>query len=93
MDNFNARVIRPTLKAAGIPWHGWHALRRGLASNLVELGADPKIAQAILRHANVRTTLDFYIKARPEKTAAAIANLEDAFKKGQKAFEKKSRAS
>lgn len=84
MDNFNARVIRPTLKKAGIPWHGFHAFRRGLASNLVELGADPKIAQAILRHANVRTTMDFYIKARPEKTAAAMANLEKAFREVRK---------
>ena len=93
MDNFNARVIRPTLKEAGVPWYGWHAMRRGLASNLVELGADPKIAQAILRHANVRTTMDFYIKARPKKTVEAMTNLEKAFKEGQEAFEKKQKAS
>jgi hypothetical protein len=73
-------------------WHGWHAMRRGLASNVVTLGADPKIAQAILRHVNV-PQLDFYIKARPEKTAATMANLEKAFKKGQEAFEKKTKAS
>lgn len=94
MDNFNARVIRPTLKTAGIGFYsGWHGFRRGLASTLVELGADPKVAQAILRHANVRTTMDFYIKARPEKTAEAMASLEKAFKKGQKAFEKNAKAS
>lgn len=93
MDNFNARVIRPTLKKTQIPWHGWHAFRRGLASNLRDLGADPKIAQAILRHANVRTTLDFYTKVRPEQKAAAMNNLEAAFKRGQKAFERKLKAS
>lgn len=93
MDNFNARVIRPTLKEAKIPWHGWHAFRRGLASNLRDLGADSKIAQAILRHANVRTTLDFYTKVRPEQKTAAMNNLETAFKRGQKAFERKLKAS
>ena len=92
-DNFNARAIRPTLKKAEMPWHGWHAMRRGLASNLVELGADPKIAQAILRRANVRTTMDFYIKARPEKTVEAMTNLEKEFREGQEAFEKKAEAS
>jgi integrase len=93
MDNFNARVIRPALKKAGISWHGWHAFRRGLASNLRDLGADPKIAQAILRDANVRTTLDFYTKVRPEQKTAAMNNLETAFKRGQKQFEKKLKAS
>ena len=80
MDNFNARAVRPTLKKAGVPWLGFHAPRRGLASNLVELGADPKIAQAILRHANFRSAMNFCIKARPEKTAEAMANLEKAFR-------------
>jgi integrase len=92
MDNFNARVIRPTLKEANIPWHGWHAFRRGLASNLRDLGADAKVAQAILRHANVRTTLDFYTKVRPEQRTSAMNSLEVAFKRGQKQF-KKSKAS
>jgi len=89
MDNFNARVIRPTLKEAKIPWHGWHAFRRGLASNLRDLGADPKVAQAILRHANVRTTLDFYTKVRPEQRTEAMNKLQTAFKRGQRTFEKR----
>jgi integrase len=89
MDNFNSRVIRPTRKEANIPWHGWHAFRRGLASNLRDLGADPQIAQAILRHANVRTTLDFYTKVRPEQRTAAMSDLEAAFKRGQKQFKAK----
>jgi integrase len=93
MDNFNARTVRPTLKEAKVPWHGWHAFRRGLASNLQELGADPKVAQAILRHANVRTTLDFYTKVRPEQRTEAMSKLETAFKRGQKTFDKKRKAS
>ncbi len=89
MDNLNARVIRPTLKKAGVQWRGWHAFRRGLASNLRDLGADPKMAQSILRHANQRTTLDFYVKVRPEQGTEAMNKLETAFKRGQKAFDEK----
>ena len=37
-------------------WHGWHAFRRGLATNLHDLGVDDKTIQAILRHANVAVT-------------------------------------
>jgi hypothetical protein len=45
------------------------------------LGAEPKIAQAILRHADVNTTLQFYIKARTAGTTAAMEKLGKAFKK------------
>jgi hypothetical protein len=37
-------------------WHGWHAARRGLGTNLYRLGIPEKTIQAILRHANVSTT-------------------------------------
>lgn len=32
-------------------WHGWHAARRGLGSNLYRLGVLDKVIQSILRHA------------------------------------------
>lgn len=38
-------------------WHGWHAFRRGLATNLHTLGVDDKTIQAILRHSNVSLTI------------------------------------
>jgi integrase len=81
LENLAKRQIIPALKAAGLKWHGWHALRRGLSTNLVEFGAEPKIAQAILRHADVNTTLQFYIKARTEGTTKAMRKLRAAFKK------------
>ena len=43
-------------------WHGWHAFRRGLATNLHALGVDDKTIQAILRHSNVGLTINVYIK-------------------------------
>jgi hypothetical protein len=38
LDNLFDRVIRPTLKADNLMWKGWQANRRGLATNLNELG-------------------------------------------------------
>jgi Phage integrase family len=53
-------------------WHGWHAARRGLGTNLYRLGIPEKTIQAILRHANVSTTNTYYI----DDTRAAMAKLE-----------------
>ena len=50
LDAYTRRVVLPALKKIGIPWYGWHAFRRGLASNLYALGAQDKIVQRILRH-------------------------------------------
>jgi integrase len=57
-------------------WQGWHALRRGLATNLHDLGVDDKTVQAILRHSNVAVTQACYIKTLPEQTIAAMQKLE-----------------
>jgi integrase len=59
-------------------WHGWHAARRGLGSNLYALGVPEKTIQAILRHANVSTTATYYIKTAPADAQAAMAKLESA---------------
>jgi hypothetical protein len=37
-------------------WHGWHAFRRGLATNLHQMGVDDLTIEAILRHSNVSVT-------------------------------------
>ena len=57
-------------------WHGWHAARRGLGTNLYRLGVPEKTIQAILRHANVSTTNTYYIKSAADDTRAAMAKLE-----------------
>lgn len=58
-------------------WHGWHAARRGLGTNLYRLGVPEKTIQAILRHANVSTTNTYYIKSAADDTRAAMAKLEN----------------
>jgi integrase len=59
-------------------WHGWHAFRRGLGTNLAELGVDELTIQRILRHANVATTRAHYIKVRNPKIEAATQLLDAA---------------
>jgi integrase len=56
LDALAADVIVPLLAKAGIEWHGWHAYRRGLATNLHRLGVPDKVIQRMLRHSNVAVT-------------------------------------
>jgi len=70
LDNLADRVIKPVFKANGLEWKGWHAYRRGLATNLHELEVPNKVIQAILRHEDVSTTQRSYIKTVPQVTDA-----------------------
>ena len=78
LSNLVDRVIKPTFEAAGLQWYGWHAYRRGLASNLKELGVDDMVIQKILRHGDVGTTRDSYIKIRDSPVVAAMRTLDEA---------------
>ncbi len=70
-------VIRPALEGTGIEWHGWHAFRRGLATNLYRLGVPDKTIQAILRHANLSTTMNAYVKSVSADATAAMKAFEE----------------
>src|SRR5262249_52851921 len=72
LDNVARRAITPALKKAGVAWHGWHAFRRGLATNLHALGVDDKTIQAILRHSNVGLTMNVYVKSVAESQVSAM---------------------
>jgi len=66
------------LRDARLPqWHGWHAARRGLGSNLYRLGVPPMVIQRILRHSNVSTTANYYIKTVAADVHDAMAKLEN----------------
>jgi len=71
--------LKAKLAERGIAWHGWHAFRRGLATNLHDLGVDDKTIQAILRHSDVSVTQRLYIKSLPRQSAAALTKLERVF--------------
>ena len=56
--------LQPAAQKAGISGQiGFHTLRRTLASVLVANGTDPKLVQELLRHSNIKTTLDVYAQA------------------------------
>jgi integrase len=58
-------------------WHGWHAFRRGVATNLHALGVDDKTIQAILRHSNIGITQNIYIKSVSESQVNAMDTLSE----------------
>jgi integrase len=68
--------VRPKLEEEGIKWSGWHAFRRGLATNLHRLGVPDKTIQSILRHSNLLTTMNAYVKSVPPDAVAAMRALE-----------------
>jgi integrase len=76
LDNLADRVIKPMFKANALTWKGWYAYRRGLATNLYELGVPDKVIQAILRHEDVSTMQRSYIKTVPEVVTNAMKQLE-----------------
>jgi len=56
-------------------WKGWHCFRRSLSSNLYTLGVKPKVIQAILRHSDIATTLDFYVETSEAESREALDKL------------------
>jgi len=75
-DKLAQGVVRPVIEGLGLEWYGWHGFRRGIASNLYELGANEKTVQRVLRHAKPHVTKDRYIKAFDPAVLAAMKNLE-----------------
>jgi integrase len=78
LDDLARDVIRPVLEKAGLAWHGWHAFRRGLATNLHGLGVQDKVIQTIMRHADVNVTRRCYIKTAKSDAVSAMQRLEHA---------------
>jgi integrase len=60
-------------------WHGWHAFRRGLATNLHTLGIADKDIQPILRHSNIGLTMNVYVKSVNESQVNALDALNEKF--------------
>jgi integrase len=76
LDALSADVIVPLITNVGVQWRGWHAFRRGLATNLHQLGVSDKTIQRILRHANVGVTQACYIKTADFEVVEAMQQFE-----------------
>lgn len=69
-------------------WKGWHAFRRGLATNLHDAGVDDLTIQRILRHSDVSVTRRCYVKRLPKQAVKGMA----VFQANVAAVEKKAKA-
>jgi integrase len=76
MEKVGRRVIRPALESINLPWYGWHAFRRGLASNLYAMGAQDKVVQRILRHSKPHVTKERYIKVFDRTLLDAVEKVQ-----------------
>jgi integrase len=76
VDKLGRRVIRRALEGIRLRWYGWHAFRRGLASNLYEIGAQDKVVQRILRHSKPHVTRERYIKVFDRTVLDAVEKIQ-----------------
>jgi len=71
--NALARRIRDRMESAGVIWKGYHAFRRGLASNLFERGVPDIVVQRVLRHSKLQVTREKYIKLFDPRRGGRVA--------------------
>jgi integrase len=71
-----SKRIKSALVGKKVQWAGWHSFRRGLGTNLYELGVPDLTIQGILRHSNVATTQTYYIKKREAAGVEAMKRLQ-----------------
>jgi integrase len=79
-SNFLRNVYAPLLSAAGLTGIRFHDWRHYHASQLVELGESVKVIQERIGHADVATTLRFYVHPRQEAHKAAADRFDAAFR-------------
>ena len=64
--------IKPAAKAVQLGNDvGWHTFRHTYSTMLRQLGVDLKVQQELLRHADIRTTMNVYTQAVSEQKRAA----------------------
>ncbi|MGA8374674.1 MAG: tyrosine-type recombinase/integrase [Candidatus Sulfotelmatobacter sp.] len=83
LEVMGRKSIKTAMESVGLKWYGWHAFRRGIASNLFELGCDDITVQRVLRHSRVQITQAAYIKIRSPKLDEAMQRLSDAVTRQQ----------
>ncbi|HEV2222219.1 MAG TPA: tyrosine-type recombinase/integrase [Candidatus Acidoferrales bacterium] len=61
-----SRILLPAGIRAGLGRIGWHTFRHSYSTLLRGLGVDVKVQQELLRHADIRTTMNIYTQAVPD---------------------------
>ncbi len=73
---FLAKVWKPLLSRAKLPYRPYHSTRHTFATWLLEGGADIRWVQRQLGHASIGQTADTYGHVQPERHEAAVENLD-----------------
>jgi len=66
--------VHPLLDALGITRGGFHSMRHGAASSLLDDGATPAVVQKQLRHSDARITLELYGHVIGDEQRNAVQN-------------------
>ena len=64
-------LAAPCGRKVGVGRLGWHAFRHTYSTLLNEYGTDIKVQQGLLRHADIRTTMNIYTRAVPARLREA----------------------
>ena len=75
-DKLRESVLQPAAGRAEIGKIGWHTLRHSFATALDIAGARMKVAQELMRHASIATTMDVYtgvVEREKRETAGRVA--------------------
>ncbi len=79
--------LKPAAQRAGIGKIGWHKFRHTNATVLDQVGVRMKVAQELLRHADIQTTMNIYTSAmEQDKQKAADLVAKRLLKKAPAAF-------
>jgi len=79
-DGILADHLKPAALRAGIGNLGWHAFRRTYSTLLHALGTAPVVQKELLRHADIRTTLDIYTRALSKEKREAVTKVTRALR-------------
>ncbi len=75
--------VHPACQAAGIEFHGFHALRRGLNTAMKDMGIDYTLRADIMRHEPNTVTDLHYGRASVKQMRAALEKIEAAYLKAK----------
>ncbi len=77
-DSILADYLKPAAARAKIGIVGWHTFRRTYSTLLHAFGTAPVVQKELLRHADIRTTLDLYTRAVSEDKRTASSKVAHA---------------
>ena len=67
--------IRPAAERARIGKIGWHTFRHSFSTLLPSMGTDLAVQKELLRHADIKTTMNIYTQAMAPAKRKAIRKL------------------